>query len=53
MSFEDVVFYILGNKSKTTALEIEEYFNEKFGDNEIPISKQECLSKGHFYIGIF
>ncbi|MDR3062719.1 MAG: hypothetical protein LBU40_01090 [Methanobrevibacter sp.] len=39
MFFEDIVYYILGNKGKTTVLKIEDYFNEKFGDDEIPISK--------------
>ncbi|KZX10814.1 transposase [Methanobrevibacter curvatus] len=48
MSFEDVVYYILGNKGKTIVLEIEDYFNEKFGDDEIPISKQALSERRSF-----
>ncbi|WP_169805803.1 hypothetical protein [Methanobrevibacter curvatus] len=48
MSFEDVICSILGNKGKTTVLEIEDCFNEKFGDDETPISKQALSERRSF-----
>jgi len=41
MAFKDFVYYILLNKGKSSVLEIDEYFKERFGDDVIPISKQD------------
>ena len=42
MPFEDFVCYVLTNKGKSTVLEL--YYYEKYGVDEVPISKQ-ALSK--------
>lgn len=41
MAFKDFVYYILLNKGKSSVLEIDEYFKERFGGDVIPISKQD------------
>ncbi|WP_409200918.1 IS4 family transposase [Methanobrevibacter sp. DSM 116169] len=49
MGFKDFVYYILRNKGKTSVLEIDDYYWDKFGDDEMPISKQD-LSKQRTYL---
>ena len=39
--FKDFVYYILLNKGKSSVLEIDEYFKQRFGDDVVPISKQD------------
>jgi hypothetical protein len=41
MVFKDFVYYILLNKGKSSVLEIDEYFKERFGGDVMPISKQD------------
>lgn len=48
-SFKDFVYYILGNRGKTTILELDEFFNIKKRGNIVTISKQN-LSKQRSYL---
>jgi len=49
MDFANFVYYILGNKGKTSVLELDEFFYTKNGSNEMSISKQD-LSKQRSYL---
>ena len=48
-SFMDYVYYILANKGRSSVIEIEEYVNERWGDDSKIITKQS-LSKQRSYI---
>jgi len=39
--FKDFIYYILLNKGKSSVLEIDEYFKQRFGGDVVPISKQD------------
>ena len=41
MVFKDFIYYILLNKGKSSVLEIDEYFKQRFGGDVVPISKQD------------
>jgi hypothetical protein len=49
MPFDDIVYYILVNKGKSTVLELDDYYYEKYGVDKLPISKQ-ALSKQRQYL---
>lgn len=49
MNFETLTYYILGNKGKTTVLELDEFFNTKNGDDSVSITKQN-LSQQRSYL---
>ena len=49
MPYEDMVYYILANKGKSTILELDDYYYEKYGADEMPISKQ-ALSQQRQYL---
>jgi hypothetical protein len=49
MDFESFIYYFLGNKGKTTILELDEFFYMKNGDGELSITKQD-FSKQRTYI---
>jgi len=49
MPFEDMVYYILLNKGKSTVLELDDYYYEKYGFDRLPISKQ-ALSQQRQYL---
>jgi hypothetical protein len=49
MSFEDIIHYLILNKGKTTVLELDSFFKEKYGYDKLPISKQD-LSQQRQYI---
>jgi len=40
MVFYDFVYYILLNKGKISVLKIDEYFELRFGEDRVPVSKQ-------------
>ena len=49
MVFKDFIYYILLNKGKSSVLEIDEYFKQRFGGDVMPISKQD-LSKQRLFL---
>lgn len=49
MDFRDFVYYILTNKGKTSVLEIDEFFELRFGEDKMPVSKQD-VSKQRSYL---